>query len=71
MAIDRGIPIIPVTIDSLWELMWDNGFVYGSKPGVRNLYVHSPIETSGMTTDDADMLKELVYAKLQQNSFTK
>ena len=71
LAIERGIPIIPVSIDCLWELMWDNGFVYGSKPGVRNLYVHSPIETSGMTADDADTLKELVYVKLQQNTFTK
>jgi 1-acyl-sn-glycerol-3-phosphate acyltransferase len=71
LAIDRGIPIIPVTIDRLWELMWDDGFEYGSKPGVRTLFVHTPIETTGMTTDDADTLKELVYAKLQQTSFTK
>ena len=71
LAIDRGIPIIPVTIDRLWELMWDDGFVHGSKLGVRTLLVHAPIETSGMTADDADTLKELVYAKLQQSSFTK
>jgi 1-acyl-sn-glycerol-3-phosphate acyltransferase len=71
LAIDRGIPIIPVTIDSLWELMWDDGFVHGSKPGVRTLFVHAPIETTGMTADDADTLKELVYAKLQENSFIK
>ncbi|MFM6954608.1 MAG: lysophospholipid acyltransferase family protein [Sphingobacteriaceae bacterium] len=71
LAIERGIPIIPVTIDRLWELMWDNGFVYGSKPGKRNLYVHAPIDTSAMSIDDADALKDLVYAKLQQNYFAK
>lgn len=71
LAIERGIPIVPVSIDSLWELMWDDGFVYGSKPGVRNLFVHAPIETTGMTIDDADTLKDLVYARLQETNFSK
>lgn len=69
LAIERGIPIVPVTLDRLWELMWDDGFVHGSKPGLRKLLVHAPIETTDMTIDDADTLKELVYNKLQQTTF--
>ncbi|MEY3678803.1 MAG: hypothetical protein RI924_944 [Bacteroidota bacterium] len=69
LAIERQIPIIPVSIDQLWKLMWDDGFKYGSRPGIGTLWVHAPIETTGMTVDDADTLKELVYKRIAQNSF--
>lgn len=71
LAIERQIPIIPVSIDHLWKLMWDDGFKYGSRPGIGQLWVHEPIETTGMTIDDADLLKDQVYQKLQQQSFSK
>ncbi|MEY3496864.1 MAG: hypothetical protein RJA80_1087, partial [Actinomycetota bacterium] len=71
LAIERQIPIVPVCIDQLWKLMWDDGFKYGSHPGVGQLWVHEPIDTKGMTVDDADLLKEQVYQKLQQNYFSK
>lgn len=71
LAIERQIPIIPVSIDHLWELMWDDGFKYGSKPGRRNIWVHAPIVTTGMSVDDADLLKEQVYQTISQNSFTQ
>lgn len=71
LAIERQIPIVPVCIDQLWKLMWDDGFKYGSHPGVGQLWVHEPIDTKGMSVDDADLLKEQVYQKLQQNYFSK
>ncbi len=71
LAIERQIPIVPVCIDQLWKLMWDDGFKYGSHPGVGQLWVHEPIDTKGMNVDDADLLKEQVYQKLQQNYFSK
>lgn len=70
LAIERQISIIPVSIDHLWKLMWDDGFKYGSRPGIGQLWVHKPIETTGMTIDDADLLKDQVYQKLQQHSFS-
>ena len=69
LAIEHQIPIIPIHIDHLWELMWDDGFKYGSKPGVGTLWVHQPIETSGLSVEDADALKDQVYAALSKNSF--
>ncbi|MFM6976733.1 MAG: lysophospholipid acyltransferase family protein [Sphingobacteriaceae bacterium] len=69
LAIERQIPIIPVSIDRLWKLMWDDGFKFGSLPGMGNLWVHAPIETKGMSVDDADLLKEQVYQAIQKNSF--
>ena len=69
LAIEHQIPIIPVSIDSIWKLMWDNGFKYGSKPGIGQLWVHEPIETKGMTVDDADALKDRVYETIKRTRF--
>lgn len=68
LAIEHQIPIIPISIDKLWELMWDDGFKYGSLPGCRTLHIHAPIETSGMSVDDADLLKEQVFKAINQYS---
>jgi 1-acyl-sn-glycerol-3-phosphate acyltransferase len=69
LAIEHQLPIIPVHIDQLWKMMWDDGFKFGSRPGIGTLWVHQPIETKGLTVDDADALKDRVYAALSKNSF--
>jgi 1-acyl-sn-glycerol-3-phosphate acyltransferase len=60
MAIDLKIPIIPVSSSNTWEMLWDDGTKYGTRPGVCKFYVHKPIETAGLT--DADALRDEVYA---------
>jgi 1-acyl-sn-glycerol-3-phosphate acyltransferase len=62
MAIELKIPIIPVTSLNTWEILWDDGLKYGSKPGVCNIFVHKPIETAHLTIDDADALRDEVHA---------
>jgi len=61
LAIELKIPILPVTSLDTWKVMWDSGSKYGSRPGICNIFVHKPIETDGMSIDDADILKDEVY----------
>ena len=61
LAIEGKIPVVPVTILNTWQVLWDNGLKYGSKPGICDVFVHKPIETSALTLDDADNLRHEVY----------
>ena len=66
LAIELKIPIIPVTSPDTWKIMWDTGIEKGSKPGICNIFVHQPIETSHLTIDDADALRDKVYNIINQ-----
>ena len=61
LAIEAKIPIVPVTSLNTWEILWDNGTKYGSRPGICNIFVHKPIETAHLTVGDADWLRDEVY----------
>jgi 1-acyl-sn-glycerol-3-phosphate acyltransferase len=62
LAIEHKVPIIPVTSLNTWDVLWDTGLEHGSHPGVCRLYVHKPIETAHLTVDDADNLRDEVFA---------
>ena len=66
LAIELKIPIIPVTSPDMWQVLWDTGIEKGSKPGICNIFVHQPIETSHLTIDDADALRDKVYHIIKQ-----
>lgn len=66
LAIEHKIPIIPVSSANTWQILWDDGSKYGSKPGVCNIFVHKPIETAHLTADDSDMLKDMVHSIIKQ-----
>ncbi|MBT2561544.1 1-acyl-sn-glycerol-3-phosphate acyltransferase [Pedobacter sp. ISL-68] len=61
LAIDKNIPLVPVSITDVWKINWDDGAKYGSKPGICDIYVHKPINTSTLADVDSDVLKEKVY----------
>ncbi|AFD07154.1 1-acyl-sn-glycerol-3-phosphate acyltransferase [Solitalea canadensis DSM 3403] len=61
LAIEKQVPVIPITLANVWELFFDDGKLYGSRPGVIDIFVHKPIETIGLTPDDDEMLKNQVY----------
>jgi len=65
LAIDQDVPILPITICNNWELMWDDGAKYGSKPGICDIYIHAPIDTSGMLNSDAENLRDTVFKIMQ------
>ncbi len=66
LAIEAGVPIVPVTIIDAWRLMWDDGLKFGSKPGNCHIFVHKPIATSGLGPEDADQLKQRVFETIKQ-----
>lgn len=61
LAIDKNIPLVPVSITNVWKISWDDGAKYGSKPGICDIYVHKPINTSTLADVDSDVLKEKVF----------
>lgn len=61
LAIELKIPIIPVSSPNTWKMLWDDGTKYGTKPGICHFYVHKPIDTTNLTADDTDDLRDKVY----------
>jgi len=61
LAIETKVPIVPVTVTNAWKKMWDDGAKYGTRPGICDIYIHSPIATEDLTADDADFLKDKVF----------
>lgn len=66
LAIELKIPIIPVTSPNMWKVCWDDAKQFGSRPGICDVYVHKPIETAHLTLNDADALKDQVFALMKQ-----
>lgn len=61
LAIEEQVAIIPVTMMDNWKILFVDGWKMFGRPGISRVFVHSPIETKGMTLDDMDELKEKVY----------
>lgn len=66
LAIELNIPILPITSIDTWEVLWNTGSQYGSRPGICNIFVHKPVETAQLTLDDADRLRDEVYELIKQ-----
>ncbi len=64
LAIEKNIPIVPVSITNVWKIMWDDGTKYGSRPGIVEVYVHKPILTSILAVENDEILKDEVYKKI-------
>jgi 1-acyl-sn-glycerol-3-phosphate acyltransferase len=66
LAIESKIPVVPVTSLNTWQILWDTGVKHGSKPGICRVFVHKPIETSHLTIDDADSLRDEVRRVMKE-----
>lgn len=64
LAIEKNIPIVPVSSINIWKRMWDDGAKYGTTPGIGRVFIHSPIYTKELNQEGADDLKELVFKKI-------
>lgn len=61
LAIEKNIPIVPVSLTNVWQKMWDDGSKYGTRPGVCDIYVHKPLSTKELNIDDSDLLKDRIF----------
>ena len=66
LAIEQNVAILPISSPNTWNVMWDDGSRFGSRPGICRIFVHKPITTEGLTVSDADILKNKVYDMLAQ-----
>lgn len=61
LAITHNIAIVPVSIENVWNIMWDDGAKFGTRPGIVNIYVHKPISTAILAAENDEILKDKVF----------
>jgi 1-acyl-sn-glycerol-3-phosphate acyltransferase len=60
-AIEKQIPVVPVTIPYNWIILPDSKSPLLHQGTIKIIF-HEPIQTTGMTLDDLDQLNEKVHA---------
>ncbi|MCW3083432.1 MAG: hypothetical protein JWP12_798 [Bacteroidetes bacterium] len=62
LAIEKQVPIVPVTFLNNWKLLQNGGFLKShGRPGISKVVVHEPISTVGMTEQDLVSLRSKVH----------
>ncbi|HRG79745.1 MAG TPA: lysophospholipid acyltransferase family protein [Cyclobacteriaceae bacterium] len=59
-AIEKQIPVVPVTIPNNWIILPDKDPLYLQRDTIHVIF-HKPIETKGYTLDRIDELKKIVF----------
>ena len=62
MALRAGVPLVPLALVGTYELLPMH--VYSLRPRPLMIVVGEPISTEGLTTRDADVLTERLYAEI-------
>lgn len=65
LAIESGMPVVPVSITNVWKILYDEG-QDGSRPGIIRIFVHRPIRTEGLSQQDDNWLKEQTFSLIQE-----
>ncbi|MGZ3894090.1 MAG: lysophospholipid acyltransferase family protein [Bacteroidia bacterium] len=67
LAIDKQVPILPITFIGNWKILQIGGFFksYG-RPGICKAIIHKPISTKGMDAENVVNLREEVHALIAQ-----
>ena len=72
LAIEKQVPIVPVTFLDHWRLFGEPLEVFGrARPGVARAVVHPAISTTGMTEADLVALRTQVYRVIEGPLLTK
>jgi 1-acyl-sn-glycerol-3-phosphate acyltransferase len=62
LAIDKQVPVVPVTFIGNWKILQNGGFFKSNgRPGLSKVVYHKPIDTKGMTETDLISLRERVF----------
>jgi 1-acyl-sn-glycerol-3-phosphate acyltransferase len=65
LAIEKKVPILPISIINAWDLIWDDGSKLGSRPGTCDIYIHKPIFTDNYDLKQDELLKLEVFNRIQ------
>ncbi len=62
LAVEKQVPILPITFINNWKLLQNGGFFksYG-RPGISRAVIHAPIQTKGMTEENIVNLRTQVF----------
>lgn len=66
LAKDNHKMLLPVVILNAWEILWDDGKRFGSKPGCIQVIVLSPIGPDELHEKEADDLEQMVYSRMKK-----
>ena len=66
MAQETKTPILPVVIQNAWELLWDSGMTYGSKPGCIQVHILAPINSEDPSLANNNALETVVFQKMNE-----
>jgi 1-acyl-sn-glycerol-3-phosphate acyltransferase len=64
VAIEKQIPVVPVTIPYNWIILPPNEFLLRWHP--LEIIFHEPVPTTGLTLNDVDALKRQVFDTIEQ-----
>lgn len=65
LAFDNQVQILPVVIHDAWQILWDDGTKFGSRPGVIHISVLKPLDTKDIQADKYDTLQQKVYETMK------
>lgn len=67
LAIDKQVPIVPVTYINNWRILQNGGFFKSlGCPGIARIIIHEPVITRGMTDENLVPLRQQLYDLTQQ-----
>lgn len=66
LAKDNHVMVLPIVIHNAWELLWDDGGKYGSKPGTIHISILTPIEADSMMTENKVSMEDLAFNRMQE-----
>jgi 1-acyl-sn-glycerol-3-phosphate acyltransferase len=67
LAIQNQSPIVPITFLDNYKIFPDNPTEkLVVRPGLSRIIIHAPIETKGLTENDAGLLKKMVFDNIEK-----
>jgi 1-acyl-sn-glycerol-3-phosphate acyltransferase len=70
LAIQNQSPIVPITFLDNYKIFPDNPTEkLVVRPGFSRIIVHAPIETKGLTENDAGLLKKMVFDTIEKSLY--
>ena len=66
LAIEKQVPIVPISFLNNWLLLPDDFHNRVGHPGIAHVIIHEPIPTKGLSEGDIEKLKADVYAAINK-----